>query len=83
MTSHIAVSAQSSSGISRLSLGLRTSASASPDITTRPSIPRSQAYFWSAEWQQWETLADYDRLIGDYYEPESVDDLIAWLNDDE
>ena len=83
MTSRIAVSAQSSSGTSRLRLGLRSSASASPDVTTRPFIPRSQAYFWSAQWQQWETLADYDRLIGDYYEPEDVDDLIAWLNDGE
>ena len=83
MTGRIAVSAGASSGSSTLSLGVETSAIASPDVALRRSIPRSQAYFWTAEWQQWETLADYDRLIGDYYEPDDIDALITWLNDDE
>lgn len=81
MTNRIAVSADATSGSSTLTLGRRTSATASPNVAVTPSIRRSQAYFWTAEWQQWETLADYDRLIGDYYEPEDIDDLIAWLND--
>lgn len=80
MTGRIAVSAGATTGSNNLTLGRSTSASASPDVSIRPSFSRSQAYFWTAEWQQWETLADYDRLIGDYYEPEDVDDLIAWLN---
>lgn len=83
MTGRIAVSAGASSGSSMLSLGPETSAIASPDVALSPSIRKSQAYFWTAEWQQWETLADYDRLIGDYYEPDDVEALIAWLNDDE
>lgn len=83
MTSRMAVSAGATSGSSTLSLAPRTSTIASPDVALGPTIRRSQAYFWTAEWQQWETLADFDRLIGDYYEPDDIDDLIAWLNDDE
>lgn len=83
MTTHMAVRTNSSSGSSTLSLTPHTLASASPQVSARSSIPRSQAYFWTAEWQQWERLADYDRLIGDYYEPGDVDDLVAWLNDGE
>ena len=43
----------------------------------------SQAYFWTAEWQRWERQADLDRMVGDYYEPEDIDDLINWLNADD
>lgn len=43
----------------------------------------SQAYFWTPEWQHWERQADIDRMVGDYYEPEDVDDLIDWLNADD
>ena len=28
-------------------------------------------------------MADYHRMVGDYYEPEDVDDLIRWLNADD
>ncbi len=46
-------------------------------------IPSSQAYFWTTGWQRWERQADLDRMVGDYYEPEDVDDLIDWLNADD
>lgn len=42
-----------------------------------------QAYFWTDEWQEGERRADRDRLNGDYYKPTDIDDLIAWLNDNE
>ncbi len=42
-----------------------------------------QAYFWTDEWQEGERLADRDRLNGDCYKPTDIDDLIAWLNDNE
>lgn len=41
----------------------------------------SQAYFWTAEWQQKERLADIDFLIGDTLKPANVEELIAHLHE--
>lgn len=43
----------------------------------------SQRYYWTPEWQRWEQQADHDWMVGDYYEPEDIDDLIDWLNADD
>lgn len=69
------------SGPCSLTVGTRGATSVSPGTLLPPAIPPSQAYLWTPEWQQWEMMADYHRMTGDYYEPESADDLIRWLND--
>ena len=42
-----------------------------------------QAYFWTDSWQQAETLADFDYMIGDDYRPRSLDDLFEWLESED
>ena len=41
----------------------------------------AQSYFWTAEWQQKERLADMDLLCGNTYEPADVEDLIHHLHE--
>lgn len=43
----------------------------------------SQRYFWTPSWQRAEHLANYDLLIGDDYQPDSLEDLFAWLDSDD
>lgn len=71
------------SGPCSLTVGTRCATSVSAGTLLPPAIPRSQAYLWTPEWQQWEMMADYHRMTGDYYEPGSADDLIRWLNADD
>ena len=83
MTS-LTVSTMSVSGAEPFVVSTRPTASVSPrHMIMPPAIPPSQAYFWTPEWQHWERQADIDRMMGDYYEPENVDDLINWLNADD
>lgn len=83
MTNLLASEMTPASGARTLTIGTQCSTSVSPGTFLPPTIPRSQAYFWTAEWQRWERQADLDRMVGDYYEPEDVDDLIDWLNADD
>lgn len=80
----LTVSAMSVSGAEPFVVSTRPTANISPRHTIAPpTIPPSQVYFWTPEWQHWERQADLDRLVGDYYEPTDVDDLIDWLNADD
>ena len=62
----------------------RSAAGATARSHALPS-PRhgTQAYFWTREWQQKETLADWDFTIGDTYRPIDVEDLLRELDSDD
>lgn len=83
MASLLTIDASATSGARALTVGARCSASMSPGTVAPPTIPRSQSYIWTPEWQQWEMLADYNRMTGACYEPEDAEDLIRWLNADD
>ena len=49
-------------------------------LTPRNLIDKSQAYFWTPEWQAGEREADEDIAAGRVHEFDNVDDLIASLH---
>lgn len=52
-------------------------------LTPKKLIEKSQAYFWTEEWQQAEREAERDISEGRVTAFETVDDLIAALDQDE
>ncbi len=48
-------------------------------LTPKKLIDKSQAYFWTAEWQAAEREASADITTGRVHEFEDVEDLIASL----
>ena len=49
-------------------------------LTPKRLVDKSQAYFWSPEWQTAEREASDDITSGRVREFEKVDDLVAGLN---
>jgi AbrB family looped-hinge helix DNA binding protein len=49
-------------------------------LTPKKLIDKSQAYYWTPEWQEMERQADEDEKAGRYVKFASVDDLIADLH---
>jgi antitoxin MazE len=49
-------------------------------LTPKKLIDKSQAYFWTEEWQEKERRADEDEKAGRVESFESVEDLIADLH---
>lgn len=49
-------------------------------LTPKKLIDKSQAYFWTEEWQKRERQADEDKKAGRIESFDSVDDLIADLH---
>ena len=49
-------------------------------LTPKKAIDKSQAYFWSAEWQAAEREASEDIAAGRVHEAKSVEDLIVSLD---
>lgn len=49
-------------------------------LTPKKLIDKSQAYFWTEEWQKGERRADEDIKAGRWTDFDSVEDLIADLN---
>ena len=43
-------------------------------------VPKSQAWYWSKKWQEWERQADEQLARGEYKEFDSIDELIADLH---
>ena len=50
-------------------------------LTPKKLVDKSQAYFWSSEWQAAEHEANDDIANGRIHEAQDVDDLIARLDD--
>ena len=75
--------ASGQSSMSESSVNVEALAMEATEPARALSSPRvgTQAYFWTAEWQQKERLADYDFLIGDTFTPSDVEDLIASLHE--
>jgi AbrB family looped-hinge helix DNA binding protein len=49
-------------------------------LTPKKLIDKSQAYFWTEEWQKGERQADEDKKAGRWQDFDSVEDLIADLH---
>ena len=73
------------STVSEQSVSISTSTMSATEPARSLSSPRirSQSYFWAREWQQDESLADFDFLIGNTYKPADIEDLISELSDAE
>lgn len=84
MTAQFANGARSSAR-SMMVMPTRMAFTAATGRTVALPSPRhgTQAYFWTSDWQQKETLADFDYLIGDVYNPMDVEDLIRELDADD
>jgi AbrB family looped-hinge helix DNA binding protein len=51
-------------------------------LVPQVAIERSQAYFWTPRWQEWERQAEEDIKAGRVKKFDSVEDLIADLESD-
>jgi hypothetical protein len=62
-----------------------SSGATTPSLEMHSLRNGSQAYYWTAVWQERERLADFDFLIGGdaVYRPADVADLLGWLHKDE